>query len=219
MYRNLEHPLTREELKHRLEAVDGAKLCLIGDFCLDIYWHADMRLSELSRETPHYPLPIVEERFSPGGAGNVACNIAALRPGSLRVVGVAGTDWRGDLLLRALAEHGIGTDGIVRRDEIVTNTYIKPIRRGISDVAYEDPRLDFENRAPLPEDCERAVLDALERAAADADVICVSDQMRFGCVTPAVRERLCRYGEEGRTVVYHSPDRKPLNRCAVDKPN
>ena len=104
MYNMPEHPLTREELKRRLEAVDGAKICLIGDFCLDIYWHADMRLSELSRETPHYPLPIVEERFSPGGAGNVACNIAALRPGSLRVVGAAGTDWRGDLLLRALAE-------------------------------------------------------------------------------------------------------------------
>lgn len=219
MYNMPEHPLTREELKRRLEAVDGAKICLIGDFCLDIYWHADMRLSELSRETPHYPLPIVEERFSPGGAGNVACNIAALRPGSLRVVGAAGTDWRGDLLLRALAEHGIGVDGIVRRDGIVTNTYIKPVRRGISDVAYEDPRLDFENRAPLPEDCERAVLDALERAAADADVICVSDQMRFGCVTPAVRERLCRYGEEGRTVVVDSRDRMAQYRCAVVKPN
>ena len=69
MYNMPEHPVTREELKRRLEAVDGAKICLIGDFCLDIYWHADMRLSELSRETPHYPLPIVEERFSPGGAG------------------------------------------------------------------------------------------------------------------------------------------------------
>ena len=53
MYNMPEHPLTREELRRRLEAVDGAKICLIGDFCLDIYWHADMRLSELSRETPH----------------------------------------------------------------------------------------------------------------------------------------------------------------------
>ena len=86
-------------------------------------------------------------------------------------------------------------------------------------MAYEDPRLDFENRAPLPEDCERAVLDALERAAADADVICVSDQMRFGCVTPAVRERLCRYGEEGRTVVVDSRDRMAQYRCVVVKPN
>ena len=63
------------------------------------------------------------------------------------------------------------------------------------------------------------MLDALERAAADADVICVSDQMRFGCVTPAVRERLCRYGEEGRTVVVDSRDRMAQYRCAVVKPN
>ena len=31
MYNMPEHPLTREELKRRLEAVDGAKICLIGD--------------------------------------------------------------------------------------------------------------------------------------------------------------------------------------------
>lgn len=33
----------------------NARIGIIGDFCVDIYWHADMRKSELSRETPHYP--------------------------------------------------------------------------------------------------------------------------------------------------------------------
>ncbi|MBR4443490.1 MAG: sugar kinase, partial [Clostridia bacterium] len=87
--------------------MDGARVALIGDLCLDMYWEADMRMSELSRETPHHPLPIVAERFSPGGAGNAACNIAALKPGRLAVTGVVGTDWRGGLLLEALRDRGV----------------------------------------------------------------------------------------------------------------
>ena len=163
MYTQIDRPLTREALETILSSIDRARICLIGDLCLDVYWHADMRLSELSRETPHYPLPIVEERFSPGGAGNVASNIAALRPGRFSVVGLVGTDWRGTMLLEALAGQGVNTEYVVRMDGITTNTYIKPIRHGISDVAYEDPRLDFENRAALPDGCEEALLDCLER--------------------------------------------------------
>ena len=34
-----------------------------GDGCLDVYWHADMTRSELSRETPHHNLPVVQEVF------------------------------------------------------------------------------------------------------------------------------------------------------------
>ena len=78
MYKMNETPLSREELAALLHRVDGARVGLIGDLCLDLYWLADMKLSELSRETPHYPLPIVEERFAPGGAGNVATNIFRL---------------------------------------------------------------------------------------------------------------------------------------------
>ena|GEM_PF-4288646 len=34
--------------------------------------------AELSRETPHFAMPVVEERVSLGGGGNVAANMAAL---------------------------------------------------------------------------------------------------------------------------------------------
>lgn len=61
----------------------NARIGIIGDFCVDIYWHADMRKSELSRETPHYPLPIVGERVYLGAGGNVAANLAALAPKEL----------------------------------------------------------------------------------------------------------------------------------------
>ncbi len=211
-------PLSRAQLGEILENIGGANVALVGDLCLDAYWMADMRLSALSRETPHHPLPIFEERYAPGGAGNVASNLAALKPARLSVVGVAGEDWRGDLLLREFRARGIGTEGIVRDGALLTNAYIKPLRRGISDLVSQHPRLDFENRAPLPARRERRVLNALKIAEA-ADVICVSDQMQFGCVTAAVRERLCELGRMGKRIVVDSRDRIGLYRHVSLKPN
>lgn len=219
MYELVRKPLSRERLWALLQSVDGARVGLIGDLCLDMYWEADMRLSELSRETPHFPLPIYAERYSPGGAGNAASNIASLRPGRLRVLGVVGEDWRGDLLRKAFLERGIDDGGLVRAPGLVTNTYIKPLRHGISGVVYEDPRLDFENRAPLDEENEAKLLAALERVAREVDVLCVSDQLRFGCVTPRVRERICRMGAEGLTVIVDSRDRAALYHHVTVKPN
>ena len=219
MFETIRETLSRERLAQLLENVGGAKIGLIGDLCLDMYWLADMRLSELSRETPHYPLPVVQERYAPGGAGNAACNIAALKPGVLKVIGLVGEDWRGDLLIKALNEQGIDGEFIVRDASVTTNAYIKPLRRGISDVTYEDPRLDFENRAPISAEAERKVLAALNAAAQELDVICVSDQMLYGCITPAVRARLSELGREGKTIIVDSRYRAADYENVTVKPN
>lgn len=219
MFETNRTPLTRARLERLLASADRARIGLIGDLCLDMYWLADMRLSELSRETPHFPLPVIEERYAPGGAGNAACNIAALKPGTLRVIGLVGEDWRGDLLLKSLAERGVDGTYIVRDKSVTTNAYIKPLRRGVSDVTYEDPRLDFENRAPISVGVEAKVLDALNAAAEGLDVICVSDQMLHGCVTPAVRKRLSELGREGKTVIVDSRYRAADYENVTVKPN
>lgn len=219
MYTLCEDRISRKETARLLRAAKNARIGLIGDLCLDIYWIADMKLSELSRETPHYPLPVVEERYAPGGAGNAAANIAAFHPGIFRVIGVVGDDWRGMLLRKALREKGIDPDYVAEERGRMTNTYCKPIRCGISEVRYEDPRLDFEGRGPISEACEEKILDALENAAADLDVICVSDQMKYGCVTPRVRERLCQMGREGMTVIVDSRDRGRDYHHVTLKPN
>lgn len=219
MFKVNEKALTRTELEELLKNVDKARIGLIGDLCLDMYWIADMKLSELSRETPHYPLPVVEERYAPGGAGNAANNIAALKPGHLSVIGLVGTDWRGELLIKALRENGVDCSYVVQDASVMTNTYIKPLRCGISDVIYEDPRLDFENRAPISAECEEKVLAALNDAVNKLDVLCVSDQMKYGCITPKIRERLCELGKSGKTIIVDSRDHA-ADYCHVTvKPN
>lgn len=202
-----------------LEGISRARIGLIGDLCLDMYMDVDMRLSELSREVPNYTLPVVGERVSPGGAGNVAANLAALKPKALRVLGVLGQDWRGGLLKEALRARGVPTDGLIVSPRATTNAYIKPVRRGYSDLLYESPRLDYENREALSDGDEAALMGALERAAQEVDVLCVCDQLKNGCVTGRIRRRVCELARDGLRVIVDSRDRIGEYRDVIVKPN
>ncbi len=201
------------------ERMNGLRVGMLGDFCLDVYWHADMRKSQLSRETPHFPLPVVRERMQPGGAGNVACNLAALQPAKVTALSVLGQDWRGAELMRLLSEAGIDTGLLWQTKNRVTNGYIKPMRKGITDIVYEDPRLDFENHEALSREGEELLLEALRRVAPGLDVLCVCDQMAFGCVTEKVRQEICRLGAQGLPVFVDSRDRIGLYSQVIVKPN
>lgn len=198
----------------------GKTVGLIGDCCVDIYWHADMRLSELSRETPHYPLPVTEERFSLGAGGNVAANMAALRPGRVLMLSAVGADWRASLLRQAAERAGVDTSLIIETPGRVTNAYCKPTRRGISELVYEDPRLDFENHTPLPDAAEEKLIAALPGFVRESDVIAVSDQFRFGVLTPRVRESLLgEVKKAGKPLIIDSRSRITAYPGAILKPN
>jgi rfaE bifunctional protein kinase chain/domain len=207
-------------MKYDLEKLGRGKIAVIGDFCLDVYWHADMTKSVLSRETPHFPLPIVRERLSPGGAGNVVMNLLALEPAAVWAVGVFGDDWRGSALKALLKNAGADVSRLIADPARVTDTYIKPLRKGYDDnVVYEDPRLDFTNYDPLSKATEKKLLAALDRLEREIDVLCVSDQMPCGCVTAAVRERIIAMGRAGVKVVVDSRDRIALYTDVIVKPN
>jgi len=197
--------------------IDSARIGIIGDFCLDAYWTADMTKSEISREVPHFPLPIVDERMSPGGAGNIACNVAALKPKNVCAIGMTGRDWRGAALRELLSDAGIDVSMLLASPRRVTPAYIKPLRTGLTDVIYEDPRLDFEDRKPMEPDDEKALIEALNNL--DVDVLCVGDQLKFGCITPAVREKICDMSRSGLTVIVDSRDRIALYENVIVKPN
>lgn len=197
--------------------IEQLSIAVIGDYCLDVYWIADMKRSVLSRETPHYPLPIVSERISAGGAGNVALNVAALKPRSIAALGVIGTDWRAELLRECLVDAKINVDGLIRAPKRVTNCYIKPIRHGYSDHDFEDPRIDFENYSNLDSENEQQLIKILKQGK--YDMICVCDQMLYGCITEALRDTLCEMGSKGQRIIVDSRDRIKLYTNVIVKPN
>ena len=72
-----------------------ARVLVVGDVMLDQYWSGPTR-----RISPEAPVPVVKvERREdrPGGAGNVALNLAALGVGT-SLVGVVGQDEAGQIL-------------------------------------------------------------------------------------------------------------------------
>ncbi|MBQ6118423.1 MAG: sugar kinase [Clostridia bacterium] len=211
--------LTQERI-HAIEAALRDKtVAILGDFCLDIYWQADMTRSELSRETPHFPLPVVEERVSLGAGGNVAANLAALGPKEILAVSLYGDDWRGRLLAEEVKKAGVSPEWLVPSGQRFTNAYCKPLRKGISATVYEDPRLDFENDAPIGEAVEDAVIQRLRSAAQRADFLCVADQFRFGIVTARVRSELIALAKSGLPVIVDSRYRIGEYTDCILKPN
>lgn len=170
------------------ERLAALRVVVVGDACLDLYWLGDMTKSELSRETPHFPLPVIEERVELGAAAHVAQGFAELGVGRVDLVTVVGDDWRGDLLRERLKTYGIDASGVVTWAGGWTPTYVKPLRRGFeADVVYEDPRIDFLPSSHRPRTLEDALLSALNTAGERANAVVVVDQLNPGAVTPTVR--------------------------------
>ena len=210
--------LSLEKVKEIANKINGVNILVIGDICLDIYWRADMKRSNLSRETPHYPLPVVSEVYSPGGCGNVINNINALNPKNLVSISAVAEDWRGFLLTKYFKDNGISTEKIVTRKKGITPAYCKPLRMGISDVVYEDPRLDFENFETVDEETENNILKEIQLEAEKADVIAVSDQFKFGIITPKIRMLLSELSKT-KPVIVDSRERINEYRGVIIKPN
>jgi len=217
--RNSSNFLSESRLLEILPRIGNVRIGIIGDGALDVYWEADMTKSELSRETPHFPLPVVRERFSGGGGANVAANLSALNPASVTVITMIGKDWRGDLFIKTLKDNKVNTDYIVISEERITPAYCKPIRRGISGIEYEDPRIDFQNYSALTPAEEEEIISNLEKMCREVDIIAVADQLLFGTITENVREKLQEISKKGIPVVVDSRDRVGLFSGVIVKPN
>lgn len=187
--------LLRARLEELLCAFPAVGVAVVGDFALDAYWVADMTRSELSRETPRFPLPIVQESYSPGAAGNVAANVAALGVRRVFAISILGDDWRGRILREELAQRGVEVGTLLTAPGRVTCAYIKPIRRGYNS-EQEDARLDFDNYTPLAAETEDRLLATVADSLRYVGAVAVCDQMAQGVLTPRVREGLIRLARE-----------------------
>ena len=176
-----------------LAAFPKLRVLVAGDVCLDRWCHYDPALADPSRETGIPRIGVVATEVTPGAAGTIANNLAALGAGEVAVLGMVGDDGFGYELRGALAARGISHELLVDAPGVPTFTYTKLInaQTGEEDLA----RVDFVYTRPLPESVERELIARLERAATDYDIVLVSDQAETtqgGVVTPAVRDAIGR---------------------------
>ena len=92
------------KLKRIIQGFAGQKILVVGDLMLDRYlW------GRVDRISPEAPVPVVEvmsESSRPGGAANVAANLAALDAEPV-VFGVVGDDAAGEEIRNHLRSRGV----------------------------------------------------------------------------------------------------------------
>ena len=175
-------------MKDILDKAPKLAALIVGDVCLDRWCRYDPLLGEPSRETGIPRTAVTSTEVTPGGAGTVANNMAALGVGRVSVLGVIGPDGHGFELRTALRRRGIESDLLVESAEVQTFTYTKLINNGTSQ--EDQPRIDFVNQSKLPESAVRLVLDRLQGVFDLFDIVMVCDQAESGCggvVNQAVR--------------------------------
>ena len=212
--------ISKAHVAELLQAFQSLRVGVLGDFTLDGYWYADMTRSQLSREAPLYPRPVVKETYSCGGAANVAWNLAALGVKEVLALTVLGRDWRGDLLRKALSEARVSLEAVVTGDGWSTPFYGKVMLTGPG-TRQEDARLDFINTHPLPGEAEALLLKNLEACLPSLDALVIADYQAMGMTTPGVMAGLNRLAQSHREVTFVVDSRDQIQQFEgmVLKPN
>lgn len=178
--------MSEQDLRGLLRDIEGTRVAVLGDFCLDVYWRIDPGASERSLETGLETRPVAEQRCSLGGAGNVVANLVALGCRSVHALGVVGDDPWGREMRDLMDKAGVRTDGMLTETrDWSTLVYVKPHAHDA-----EGNRFDFGNFNRLPDEAAEALLGKLAAVLPDVDVVIVNEQVRQGVHTPFLRERL-----------------------------
>ncbi len=148
----------------QLPEFDKARVVVVGDLMLDRYWHGNT-----SRISPEAPVPVVhvndaEER--PGGAGNVALNIAALGA-TPQLLGFTGEDEAAGALENILRQQGVDCHFQALKD-CATVTKLRVLSRHQQLI-----RLDFEDGFSGQDPA--GLLTELDKALAQAGAVILSD--------------------------------------------
>lgn len=149
--------------------IEQARVLVVGDVMLDRYW-----FGEVSRISPEAPVPVVRVTSSderPGGAANVARNIAALSS-QAALLSVTGDDEAGSKIAELMRAEGVSAE--LHRDPTIATT----IKLRVIGRQQQLLRIDFET-TPSHEVLSAALAD-YERLLAQCDVVVLSDYGKGG---------------------------------------
>jgi rfaE bifunctional protein kinase chain/domain len=188
--------------------LSAARVLVVGDVMLDRYW-----FGEVSRISPEAPVPVAritrtEER--PGGAANVARNVAAIG-GRVELLAVIGIDEPGATLGRLLKAERV--DAQLTQDATLTTT----VKLRVIGRQQQLLRIDFEN-PPTAEalEAKQAGFDARVSAA---KVVIFSDYGKGGL---AHVDRMIAQARSAGKVVLVDPkgdDFEKYRRATILTPN
>ncbi len=119
----------------KIPRFDNAHILIIGDAMLDRYWHGDTHRVSAEAPIPVIDVSSIEDR--PGGAANVALNVATLGAAS-SLIAATGQDEMSDILESKLSSSGIDCR-FIRVEGMSTITKVRLVSR-----SQQMIRADFE---------------------------------------------------------------------------
>ncbi|ORN00595.1 bifunctional D-glycero-beta-D-manno-heptose-7-phosphate kinase/D-glycero-beta-D-manno-heptose 1-phosphate adenylyltransferase HldE [Pantoea septica] len=168
-------------MKVTLPAFDRASVLVVGDVMLDRYWYGPT-----SRISPEAPVPVVkvdaiEER--PGGAANVAMNIAALGAAS-QLIGLTGEDDAARVLSETLKNVNVRCDFVaVKTHPTITKLRVLSRNQQLLRLDFEE---GFEQVDPEP------IHQRLRQSLAAAGALVLSDYAKGALASVQSMIRLAR---------------------------
>ena len=197
-------------MKKVLERIKNLNILVFGDVMLDRYVNG-----EVSRISPEAPVPVIrirEEKSVPGGAANVALNLASLGA-SVETVGWFGKDEQGDQLVEILSKRKIVVDSRCRFSSAPTIS-----KSRITSSNQQICRVDRESNAEAYSLSLDQFGSLLLEKAGNADAVIISDYGK-GFVTNEALELLkgsARFlavdPKPSRPIDYACPDLLTPNR-------
>ncbi len=188
------------QVRRLLEGVAKARIVVLGDVILDQFlW------GRVTRISPEAPVPVVDfdrESFIPGGAANVARNLANLSV-TTEILGVVGQDDAAHTLRKLLTQNKIGCSGLLSLPGRITS-----IKTRIVAHQQQVVRVDRETRGDISGPMLKRLLRQLEKTLDGADALILGDYAK-GVITQPLLDavsKLCR--ERG---IWLSLDPKPLH--------
>ncbi len=159
------------------QGMNMTRIAVVGDIIVDRYM-----IGRVHRISPEAPVPVLaldQERIVPGGAANVAANIAALG-GTAVLVGLVGNDRAADALRSALERQSISPAHLVTDPGRPTSIKTRVVS-GVQQIV----RIDDESVAAPDETTEQALMAAIVAAVETASLLVLSDYAK-GALSPAV---------------------------------
>lgn len=203
-------------MKRLVDAIENfhkKKILVIGDVMLDGYIDG-----VVERISPEAPVPVVRvknEWYVPGGAANVANNIASLG-GYACILGVCGNDENGSKLENLLSNGRIRNCLVKDNGRKTTAKF-----RVIADRRQQIVRYEKEDRHQIPGNIQSKLIKTVENLIDAIDAIVMADYNK-GVFSMGLSQEIIKASQEKGKMVIVDP--KPSNiryfqGCYVVRPN
>ena len=182
--------LTDERLRELLEKIQGMKVAVVGDFYLDRYISGSME--SISREAAVPVVRIQSDLYSPGAAGNTACNLASMGA-KVFAVSVLGDDLSADIMRKELGKRGINTDNLISIATRHTPAFNKIYASSYHGRKQQVGRFDQENDSPIGSEAETRLLEVLDSLSDECPAIVAADYAEIpgtGVATQAILQKV-----------------------------